>query len=57
MDPGEGKELSEEIIAEIFDNPSEEPEDPQKGELHPPSEEECVFLNEVLNIKAQSPGQ
>ena len=52
IDPSEGKELSESTIAEIFDNPGGEPEEPPRGELQVPNPEECAFLDESLNIKA-----
>ena len=53
IDPS--KELSENTIAEIFDNPDGEPEEPPRGELQAPNPEECAFLDEALNIKAPGP--
>ena len=55
IDPSEGKELSEATIAEIFDNPGGEPEEPPRGELTAPTPEESAFLDETLNIKAPEP--
>ena len=55
IDPSEGKELSEIAIAEIFDNPGGEPEEPPRGELTAPTSEELAFLDETLNIKAPEP--
>ena len=55
LDPAEGTPLNDSTIAEIFDNPAAEPDEPHKGAASPPSADELQFLNESLDIQAPAP--
>ena len=55
IDPSEGKQLDETTLAEIFDNPDGEPEDPPRGAIQEPSTAELSFLDESINIQAPDP--
>ena len=55
IDPSEGKQLDETTLAEIFDNPDGEPEEPPRGAIQEPSTEKLAFLDESINIQAPDP--
>ena len=54
INPSEGKQLDETTLAEMFDNPDGEPEEP-RGTIQEPSTEELAFLEESINIQAPDP--
>ena len=51
IDPSEGKQLDETTLAEIFDNPAGEPEEPPRGAIWEPTREELTLLDESINIR------
>ena len=55
INPSEGKHLDKTTLAEIFDNPDGEPEDPPWGVIQEPSTAELSFLDEAINIQAPDP--
>ena len=55
IDPGKKKPLHETTLAEIFDNPDGEPEEPPRGTIQETSTEELAFLDESINIQALDP--
>ena len=55
IDPTEGKQLDDTILAEIFGNPAGEPEEPPRGTIREPTREELTYLDECVNIQAPDP--
>ena len=55
IDPAEGKQLDDTIVAEIFGNPAGEPEELPRGTIREPTREELTYLDERVNIQAPDP--
>ena len=55
IDPAEGKQIDDTILAEIFGKPAGEPEEPPRGATREPTREELTFLDEHINIQAPDP--
>ena len=55
IDPSEGRQLDETILAEIFGNPAGEPEKPPRGTITEATREELTYLDDCINIQAPDP--
>ena len=55
IDPAEGKQIDDTILAEIFGNLAGEPKEPPRVAFREPTKEELTFLDESINIQAPDP--